>query len=333
MKTSVLDELEETAACFINNITNATKNYNNPLLKSFLTGEITSMQKEDKKYLHDEKPAKIPAKSSKDSKKLKQGSNSIDCEKLHPNHILVAEVSENTRISRKTCNRETPPSDTGEKLTQTSRANKKKKNKKSPPIKEEAMKKIQLTATKEDQVNQVGKVRGRKKELKIEQRNNEIIPTVVASKKSKSALENIGDKLNKHLSVKHKATGASNAKRKSKIKQNTLDFKVDCRLPAGDGILDVKDYVKFLEERFKVNGCVKNLNDHVTIKTLDDNVTITAYDYKYSKRYLKYLTKKYFKKRGLRDWLRVVSTSPSVYQLRYYPVYCQHDDETDDDSE
>jgi hypothetical protein len=233
--------LEETAACFINNITNSTKNYDNPLLKSYLTGEIITMQKEDKKYLREEKTAKIHAKSSKDSKKLKQCLNFIDCEKLHPNHILVAEVSENTKMTRKTCNRETPPSVTCDKHNQRSRT--KKKEKLPVVIKEETKKEFQLAATKEDQVNQVGKVSGRKKELKVAQIKHEMIPTGIMSKKSKSAVETIGDKRNKLLSVKQKATGASNARRKSKIKQNTLDFKVDCRLPAGDGILDVKDYV------------------------------------------------------------------------------------------
>lgn len=39
-----------------------------------------------------------------------------------------------------------------------------------------------------------------------------------------------------------------------------------------------------------------------------------------SKRYLKYLTKKFLKKNSLRDWIRVVASSKDVYQLRFYNI-------------
>ena len=40
-------------------------------------------------------------------------------------------------------------------------------------------------------------------------------------------------------------------------------------------------------------------------------------------------TKKYLKKQQLRDWLRVVSTSKGVYQLRFFNVV--NDDAEEDD--
>ena len=40
-------------------------------------------------------------------------------------------------------------------------------------------------------------------------------------------------------------------------------------------------------------------------------------------------TKKFLKKQQLRDWLRVVSTSPGVYELRFFNVV--NDDAEDDD--
>lgn len=43
-----------------------------------------------------------------------------------------------------------------------------------------------------------------------------------------------------------------------------------------------------------------------------------------------YSTKKYLKKQQLRDWLRVVSTSKGVYELRFYNV---HNDEAEEDEE
>ncbi len=41
-------------------------------------------------------------------------------------------------------------------------------------------------------------------------------------------------------------------------------------------------------------------------------------------------TKKFLKKQQLRDWLRVVSTSPGVYELRFFNAV---NDDADDDDE
>lgn len=43
-----------------------------------------------------------------------------------------------------------------------------------------------------------------------------------------------------------------------------------------------------------------------------------------------YRTKKFLKKQQLRDWLRVVSTSKGVYELRFFNVV---NDEGDEDEE
>ena len=39
-----------------------------------------------------------------------------------------------------------------------------------------------------------------------------------------------------------------------------------------------------------------------------------------SKRYLKYLTKKYLKKHNLREFLYVVATNKQSYQIRYFNI-------------
>ena len=41
-------------------------------------------------------------------------------------------------------------------------------------------------------------------------------------------------------------------------------------------------------------------------------------------------TKKYLKKQQLRDWLRVVSTSKNVYELRFYNVASEEADEDEE---
>lgn len=47
-------------------------------------------------------------------------------------------------------------------------------------------------------------------------------------------------------------------------------------------------------------------------------------------RYLKYLTKKYLKKNLLRDTLRVISTSREGYELRYFQIGNEADEDEED---
>lgn len=48
-------------------------------------------------------------------------------------------------------------------------------------------------------------------------------------------------------------------------------------------------------------------------------------------RYLKYLTKKYLKKNNLRDWLRVVASDKETYELRYFQISQDDEEESDAD--
>jgi large subunit ribosomal protein L22e len=47
----------------------------------------------------------------------------------------------------------------------------------------------------------------------------------------------------------------------------------------------------------------------------------------FSKRYLKYLTKKYLKKQQLRDFLHVIATSKGTYELKYFKISAGDADE------
>jgi len=86
---------------------------------------------------------------------------------------------------------------------------------------------------------------------------------------------------------------------------------------------------KFLHDRIKVNGKAGVLGDAVKITREKTKINVTAVA-PFSKRYLKYLTKKYLKKQQLRDWLRVVATNKTTYQLRYFNI---HDADGDDEGE
>lgn len=54
--------------------------------------------------------------------------------------------------------------------------------------------------------------------------------------------------------------------------------------------------------------------------TRDKNKIVVAAELPFSKRYLKYLTKKYLKKHQLRDFLNVIATSKGTYELKYFKI-------------
>ena len=106
-------------------------------------------------------------------------------------------------------------------------------------------------------------------------------------------------------------------------------FTIDASQPSSDKIFDVSQFEKFLHDRIKVDGRTGNLGETITIsQKADGKIEVIAHQ-EFSGRYLKYLTKKYLKKQQLRDWLRVVSKSQGNYELRFYNVV--GDQEEDDD--
>jgi large subunit ribosomal protein L22e len=87
----------------------------------------------------------------------------------------------------------------------------------------------------------------------------------------------------------------------------------------------VAAFENYLHDRVKVNGKTGALGDLVQVKRDGSKITISSKTVHYSKRYLKYLAKKYLKKNQLRDWIRVVSANPETYELRYFNI--SQDDE------
>ncbi|KAM9176144.1 large ribosomal subunit protein eL22 isoform 3-T3 [Mergus octosetaceus] len=116
-----------------------------------------------------------------------------------------------------------------------------------------------------------------------------------------------------------------------KKKKQVLKFTLDCTHPVEDGIMDAANFEQFLQERIKVNGKAGNLGGGVvTIERSKSKITVTS-EVPFSKRYLKYLTKKYLKKNNLRDWLRVVANSKESYELRYFQINQDEEEEEEED--
>merc|ERR1711991_1226779 len=92
---------------------------------------------------------------------------------------------------------------------------------------------------------------------------------------------------------------------RGKKKSTNSRFTIDASAPVEDGIMDAASFEKFLHDKIKVSGKAGQLGDAVSIAR--DKTKIP-----FSKRYLKYLTKKYLKKNGLRGFLRVVAVNKST---------------------
>merc|ERR1712066_742876 len=108
-----------------------------------------------------------------------------------------------------------------------------------------------------------------------------------------------------------KGPGAQKLKGKGGVKvskKSQLRFAIDCSHPVEDGIMNCGDFETYLKERIKVAGKTQNFGKDVALAKEKNKLVLTS-SVPFSKRYLKYLTKKYLKKNNLRDWLRVVASA------------------------
>merc|ERR1712086_1065047 len=109
-------------------------------------------------------------------------------------------------------------------------------------------------------------------------------------------------------------------------KKQMLKFTVDCQQPADDTIITPSDLEKFFKERIKVEGKTGNLGEKITVSREKSKIHVSA-EAPFSKRYLKYLSKKYLKMQQLRDFLRVVAPSKTSYELRYFNINEDNEEE------
>lgn len=89
--------------------------------------------------------------------------------------------------------------------------------------------------------------------------------------------------------------------------------------------VEPKKLVTFFRQTIKVEGKAGNTKG-IEVKVEGTKVSITTDSAKLSKRYLKYLTKKFLKKNNLRDWLRVVSDKKEGYELKFFNVDQEEDE-------
>lgn len=104
---------------------------------------------------------------------------------------------------------------------------------------------------------------------------------------------------------------------------------IDCSQPVDDKVLDVAQFEKYLHDRIKIGGKTGALaSNNVVISRDRTKLTVASpAELKFSKRQLKYLSKRYLKKQQLRDYLRVVASSKNSYEMRYFSISGGDDEE------
>ena len=112
-------------------------------------------------------------------------------------------------------------------------------------------------------------------------------------------------------------------------KKVDLHFSVDCTRVVEDKVIVMRDFEKYIRERLKVNGKKGNLGTDVTISSTPTHLELSS-KIPISKRYLKYLAKKYLKKVKIAEYLRVVATNRTQYELKYMKIYNEEEDEAEE---
>ncbi|BHF59319.1 60S ribosomal protein L22 [Sparganum proliferum] len=113
-------------------------------------------------------------------------------------------------------------------------------------------------------------------------------------------------------------------------KKQPLRFTIQCSTDVIDkDIIDFAAFEKYLKTHIKVQGKVENLGKDVHVDRDKSTIVVTA-SIPFSKRYLKYLTKRFLKRHNLRDYLHVIASNKTSYELRFFNFETE---ETEDEDE
>ena len=104
-----------------------------------------------------------------------------------------------------------------------------------------------------------------------------------------------------------------------KAKKISHKFTLNCSQPIEDNVLVLADFEAYITQHIKVDGKTGNLGSSVTVARQKDTIVVES-SVPFSKRYLKYLSKKYLKKQDLREYLRLVATSKNTYLMKYLNI-------------
>ncbi|CAG9479746.1 60S ribosomal protein L22, putative [Plasmodium vivax] len=111
------------------------------------------------------------------------------------------------------------------------------------------------------------------------------------------------------------------AVKKPKTMKSTKGVKyiLDCTKPVKDTILDISGLEQFFKDKIKVDKKTNNLKNKIVVTSDDCKIYITVH-IPFSKRYIKYLAKKYLKMHQIRDFLRVIAKGKLAYEFKYFQL-------------
>ena len=100
-------------------------------------------------------------------------------------------------------------------------------------------------------------------------------------------------------------------------------FMVDFNSPIDNNLLTLETALKYLQSNMKLNGLKGKLGNTIKIHATDKkdknkNTLVISVDnsIQFSKRYIRYLVKKFLKREGIARFLTVSSTSPNAYTVK-----------------
>nr|3JBN_AX Chain AX, 60S ribosomal protein eL22 [Plasmodium falciparum 3D7]3JBO_AX Chain AX, 60S ribosomal protein eL22 [Plasmodium falciparum 3D7]3JBP_AX Chain AX, 60S ribosomal protein eL22 [Plasmodium falciparum 3D7] len=96
-----------------------------------------------------------------------------------------------------------------------------------------------------------------------------------------------------------------------------IKYVLDCTKPVKDTILDISGLEQFFKDKIKVDKKTNNLKNKVVVTSDEYKIYITVH-IPFSKRYIKYLAKKYIKMHQIRDFLRVIAKGKLAYEFKYF---------------
>ena len=106
---------------------------------------------------------------------------------------------------------------------------------------------------------------------------------------------------------------------KAETKQKTYKkYNIDFTAPISNNLLTLESISRYLEVNMKLNGLKGKLGDSIKINIADKNNIMIQVEnsIQFSKKYIKYLTKKYLRREGIENYLTINSSSPNVYIVK-----------------
>ena len=100
-------------------------------------------------------------------------------------------------------------------------------------------------------------------------------------------------------------------------------YRINMSSPVENKLLSLEAAIKYLENNIKVNGLKGKLGESIKVsisekKSSDKNNILILVDNKieFSKKYIKYLLKKFLKREGIVNYLSINSSSPNSYTVK-----------------